>query len=202
MFTVMISGGPILWTIAATGFVSLGIFAMRFIDLRRAHVVYVDFMAGIENLIAKESESEILAICDETPSPVARVVAAAVANRRKSADEVRSAAEAAAHAESAKFSRRLSVLQTVAQTAPLLGLFGTMIGFARAVSSVSMNELATRADLLPFMGPAIACAAAGLLVGVFVHVLHALLKARLKHLASDLDAAARDVVARLGEAGA
>lgn len=202
MISVMLSGGPVLWTIAIVGLVSAGIFFMRFIDLRRAHVVYVDFMAGVDNLVAKENDREALAICDETPTPVARVVAAAIRRRHESAVAIKEAAEVAARTEARRFSRRLSVLQTVAQISPLLGLFGTMVGFARALAAVSGKTLATRADLVPLMGPALACAAAGLLVSVFVYVLYALLRARLEHLAADLDATVRDIVARLTETSA
>ena len=53
--------------------------------------------------------------------------------------------------------------------------------------------------MIPLMGPALACAAAGLLVAVLVHVMHALLRARLEHLTADLDAAVTAILAQLGE---
>lgn len=202
MISVLMSGGPVLWTIAVIGFAATAIFFVRFFDLRRAHVVYVDFMSGVENLIAKGNDREALAICDDTPAPVARVVAAAIRNRNASASALREATEVAARTEVRRFSRRLSVLPTVAQVSPLLGLFGTMVGFAKALMVVGSKTLATRADLIPLMGPAIACAAAGLLVAVLVNVMHALLRARLEHLTADLDTTVADIVARLGGAAA
>ena len=175
------------------------LFFLRFFDLRRAHVAYADFMSGVENLIGKGSDREALAICDDTPVPVARVVAAAIRRRHEPAATIREAAEVAARMELRRFSRRLSVLQTVAQISPLLGLFGTTVGFARALVVVGTKPLATRADMIPLMGPALACAAAGLLVAVLVHVMHALLRARLEHLTADLDAAVTAILAQLGE---
>ena len=198
MMSVLLSGGPVLWTIVLVGFVATVIFFVRFIDLRRAHVAYVDFMSGVENLIVKGNDREALAICDDTPAPVARVVAAAIRHRHSATAAIREAAEIAARMEVRRFSRRLSVLQTVAQISPLLGLFGTVTGFARALAVVGAKPLATRADMLPLMGPALACAAAGLLVAVLVHVMHALLRARLEHLTADLDSAVSDIMARLG----
>ncbi len=189
-----------MWAIAAIGFFATGLFFVRFFDLRRAHVVYEDFMAGVENLLDKESDREVLAICDDTPAPVARVVAAAILRRHATANVRRDAVDAALRAEVRRFSRRLSVLQTVAQVSPLLGLFGTIVGFARALVAVGGDTLVTRSAMLPLMGPALACAAAGLLVAVLVHVMHALLRARLEHLTADLDAAASDILARLGGA--
>ena len=190
-----------LWTIIAVGAASTWIFFIRYFDLRRAHVVYADFMAGLENIIEKGNDREAIAVCEETMAPVAKVVAAALRRRGESVDSVREAAEMAARSELRRFSRRLSVLQTVIQTAPMLGLFGTMVAFAKAVVVVGGKNLVTRFDLLPLMGPALACAAAGLLVAVLVHVMHALLRARLEHLTADLDTAANDIIGRFGGDG-
>ena len=200
MISLMMSGGPVLWTIAIVGMASAWIFFLRYFDLRRAHVVYADFMAGVENLIEKGKDREVIAICDETMAPVAKVVAAALRRRGESSASVREAAEIAARSEIRRFSRRLSVLLTVAQISPLLGLFGTIVGFAKALVAVGGKSLATRLDLIPLMGPALACAAAGLLVAVLVHVMHALLRARLEHLTADLDTATSDIIGRFGGA--
>ena len=198
MMTLILSGGPVMWAIAVVGLAATGIFFARFFDLRSAHVAYVDFMAGVENLLAKKNDREALAICDETPAPVARVAAAAIRHRSATPEVRREAVDAALHVEVRRFSRRLSVLQTVAQISPLLGLFGTVVGFAQALMAVNGETLVTRTSLLPLMGPALACAAAGLLVAVLVHVMYALLRARLEHLTGDLESATRDILMRMG----
>ena len=196
MISLMVSGGPVLWTIAIVGLAAAWIFFLRYFDLRRAHVEYADFMAGVENLIEKGNDREAIAVCEETMSPVAKVVAAALRRRGDSPDAVREAAEIAARSEIRRFSRRLSVLLTVAQISPLLGLFGTIVGFAKALVAIGGKNLVTRLDMIPLMGPALACAAAGLIVAVLVHVMHALLRARLEHLTADLDVATGDIVGR------
>lgn len=200
MISLMASGGVAFWTIVAVGVAATFIFFIRYFDLRRAQVVYADFMAGVENLIEKGNDREAVAICEETMVPVARVVAAALRKRGESPHCVREAAEVAARGEIRRFSRRLSVLQTVVQISPMLGLFGTIVGFAKAVVAVSAKTLVTRFELLSLMGPALSCAAAGLLVAVLVHVMHSLLRARLEHLTADLDAAIGDIVGRFGGA--
>ena len=198
MVSVMVAGGAVFWIIAAVGAVASALFLLRFFELRGAHGVYSDFMAGVENLIAKGNDREALAVCGETRVPVARVVEAALRRRGETATRIREAAEVAARLEMRRFSRRLSVLQSAAQISPLLGLFGTMVGFSQVLVKIADNPLATRKDLLAYVGPALSCAAAGLLVAVLVHVMYALLRARLEHLTADLDAAVGDMVARLG----
>ena len=201
MISLMMAGGIVLWIIVAVGLASTWIFFIRYFDLRRAQVVYADFMAGVENLIEKGNKREAIAICEETMVPVAKVVAAALRRHGESSSSVKEAAEIAARGELRRFSRRLSVLQTVTQISPILGLFGTVVGFAKALMIVGAKTIATRLDLIPLMAPALACAAAGLLVAVSVHVMHALLRARLEHLTADLDAATSDIVGRFGGNG-
>ena len=201
MTSVIFSGGPVFWIIIAVGIAATCLFFVRLIDLRRAHVAYEDFVSGLDNLIAKGNDREALALCDDTPAPVSRVVAAAIRRRRSSPAEIREATEIAARMEVRRLSRRLSVLQTCSQLFPLLGLFGTFVGFAEALREVGAKPLATRADILSLMSPAIACAAAGLLVAVLVHVMYAVLRARLDHLTADLDSAVNDIMTRLGGEG-
>lgn len=198
MISVVLSGGGVFWTIIAIGMIVTVIFFLRFFDLRRAHVAYEDFMSGVENLIEKGNDREALAICDDTSAPVSRVVAAAIRRRHAPPAAIREAAEIAARMEIRRFSRRLTVLQSFAQALPLIGLFGTVVGFADAVKAVSAKTLATRSDILPLMSPALACAAAGLLVAVLAHAMHAILRGRLDHLTADLDSAVNDIIVRLG----
>ena len=186
------------WIILSVGFAATCLFFVRLIDLRRAHVAYEDFMSGLENLIAKGNDREALAICDDTPAPVSRVVAAAIRRRSSPPAKIREAAEIAARMEVRRFSRRLMALQTISQVSPLIGLFGTVVGFSNAVAVVGAKPLATRAEIVPLMSPALACAAAGHLVAVLVHVLYAVLRARLDHLTADLDSAVNDIMTRLG----
>lgn len=196
MIPLIISGGVVLWLILAIGIAATFIFFIRYFDLRRAQVVYADFMAGVDNIIEKGNDREAIAVCEEAMVPVAKVIAAALRKRGETADAVRESAEIAARGEIRRFSRRLSVLLTVAQISPMLGLFGTIVGFAKAMVVIGGKNLVTRFDLMPLMGPALACAAAGLLVAVLVHVMYAVLRARLEHLTADLDAATNEITGR------
>ncbi|MBO5940524.1 MAG: MotA/TolQ/ExbB proton channel family protein [Kiritimatiellae bacterium] len=196
MISLIISGGVVLWLILAIGVAATCIFFIRYFDLRRAQVVYADFMAGVDNIIEKGNDREAIAVCEEAMVPVAKVIAAALRKRGERSDVIRESAEIAARGEIRRFSRRLSVLLTVSQVSPLLGLFGAIVGFAKAMVLIGGKNLVTRFDLMPLMGPVLASAAAGLLVAVLVHVMYAVLRARLEHLTADLDAATNEITGR------
>ncbi|MBO7525323.1 MAG: MotA/TolQ/ExbB proton channel family protein, partial [Clostridia bacterium] len=91
---------------------------------------------------------EALALCDETPAPVARIVAVAVRHRSGSARVLREAVDTTGRAEVSRLERRLAMLAIIAQAAPLLGLLGTILGMARLAISFNGHVLVTRGDLL------------------------------------------------------
>ena len=73
---------------------------------------------------------EALSICDATRGPVARLVKAAILNRDGVAPGWRRSSREIGQVEVPWLEHNLPLLATVAQVAPLLGLMGTLFGFA------------------------------------------------------------------------
>lgn len=187
-------GGPVFWLLIALGAVSVLLFFNRLVALRRAQIDYVDFVRGVGNVLEQNNPDEALALCDETPVPVARIVAAAVRHRTSSARILREAVDATGRAEVGRFERRLALLAIIAQSAPLIGLLGTIVGMARVVLTVGGQVLVTRADLLGGAMQALGAAAAGIVVAVSVQVMYGMLRVRLDRLTADLEAAASEIL--------
>src|SRR5262249_60415860 len=79
---------------------------------------------------------EALSFCDARPGPAARLVKTAILNRENGRDRVREALEEAGLAEVPRLEEKLNLLATIAQLAPLLGLFGTVSGLIRTFDSI------------------------------------------------------------------
>ena len=187
-------GGPVFWLLIALGVTSVLLFFNRLIALRSAQVDYADFVRGVGNVLAQNNPDEALALCDETPSPVARIVAAAVRHRTGSARILREAVDTTGRAEVGRFERRLALLAIIAQTAPLLGLLGTIVGMARVVLTIGGQTLVTRADLIGGAMQTLGAAALGIVVAVSVQVMYGVLRVRLDRLTTDLEAAASEIL--------
>ena len=185
-------GGPVFWLLIALGATSILLFFNRLIALRRAQVDYTDFVRGVENVLEQGNPDE--ALCDETPTPVARIVAVAVHHRTDSARILREAVDTAGRVEVGRFERRLALLAIIAQSAPLLGLLGTIVGMARVVLAVGGQPLVTRADLIGGAMQTLSAAAAGIVVAVSVQVMYGMLRVRLDRLTTDLEAAASEIL--------
>ena len=187
-------GGPVFWLLIALGVTSVFLFFNRLIALRSAQIDYADFVRGVGNVLAQDNPDEALALCDETPAPVARIVAAAVRHRTGSARVLREAVDTTGRAEVGRFERRLALLAIIAQSAPLLGLLGTIVGMARVVLAVGGQALVTRADLIGGAMQTLSAAAAGIVVAVSVQVMYGILRVRLDRLTADLEAAASEIL--------
>ena len=188
------TGGPVFWILAAMGLVALVTYVERLLDLHRAQIDYQDFLKGVVNVLDAGNDEEALAICDDTPAPVAQVVATAIRNRAASARVLREAVDSQGRAEVGRIDRRLAALAIIAQIAPMLGLLGTVVGFIRTVIAANSVDLVSRADLFAGCMESMWSAALGLAVAIPVTVMYGSLRVRLDRTIVELEAAASQIV--------
>ncbi|MCR5414085.1 MAG: MotA/TolQ/ExbB proton channel family protein [Kiritimatiellae bacterium] len=187
------AGGPIFWILAVLAAAALFIFIERLLELRSAQVDWSDFLKGVMNVLESGNEAEALAICEDTPVPVASIAAAAIRHRKGSALALREAVDACGRSEMGRLERRIALLAIIGETAPLLGLLGTIFGFIKTVMMVN-QDIVSRADLMGTAISALVLAAVGLAVAITAGVMYAALRLKLDRLVSDLEGAATEIV--------
>jgi len=194
---MILTGGPVVWILLVMALVALVTYFERLIDLRRAQVDCQDFLKGVVNVLESGNDDEALSICDDLSVPMAQVVATAIRHRDDSARALRDAVDAQGRFEIGRLDRRLAVLAIIGQTAPFLGLLGTIIGFIRTVLIVNSQTIVARADLLNGAMEALVAAAVGLGVAIPVMVMYASLRVRLDRIVVELESAASQIVGYL-----
>ena len=186
--------GPIFWILVVLAAAAVFVFFARLLELRRAQIDWQDFLKGVINVLESGNEAEALAICEDTPVPVASVAAAAIRHRKGTSLALREAVDAQGRAEIGRLDRRLAALSIIGHVAPLVGLLGTLFGFVKTVQHVCGYEIVPRAELISSAVSSIMLAALGLAVAIPVAVMYAALRLRLERLVSDLEAAATEIV--------
>ena len=196
----------VFWVLLAMAAAAIVTYFVRLFDLRRAQIDYQDFLKGVVNILDAGNVNEALAVCEDTPAPVANVIATAIRNRDASAMVLRDAVNSQGRAEAGRLDRRMATLAIIAQTAPLIGLLGTVVGFIRTVVLVDSQELVSRAELLDASMESLVATALGLAVAIPVSVMYGSLRVRLERTVVELEAAASQIVGYLsdcsGKAGA
>lgn len=81
-------------------------------------------------------------------------------------DNVKRALEQGAASEMSRLQRSLSVLATIANTAPFIGLFGTVWGIMNSFHSIGLSKTASLATVAPGISEALVATAIGLAVAV------------------------------------
>ena len=176
------------WGIVALIVASFVVFIDRMLRLRKIAIDPQDFLQGIFNVLDKGQTAEALAICDETPGPLAALVAEAVVHAESDETHLREVLSATAHAELSRLERRAMLLSLFAQILPLLGLIGTLFGGFLAVSAIDANAPLIRPGLtVEAIASALGTSLAGLIGATFCYVAHHILVLRTDALCLDMD---------------
>lgn len=202
MFELLNQGGVVAWVIVASGVLALAVFMERVLHLHRARIKSEDFLAGILNNLTRGNVNEALAICDDTPGPVASIVRTAIMTREAGAEAIRAAIENAGRTEVSRMERRLVILATVSQVAPLFGLLGTVLGMVRSLQDMrAQAPLVQAVDVMDGLMQALVTTAAGLAVAVPCYIAFNFLVGKVEKIVIDMERAASDIQGYLAGRG-
>jgi biopolymer transport protein ExbB len=189
----MSQGGPLMWLILALALVAVAVFLEKLFHFHRAQINEVDFVNGIRNSLKRGNMIEAIAVCDETPGPVAQVVKAGIVNHDRSRDEMREAMQDAGRTEVARLERRLVVLATIAQITPLIGFLGTVFGMIQMFKVIQEAQLPSPGQLAGGVWQALYTTAGGLVVAVPTYIAYNYLVSRVQNLVLDMEKAANEI---------
>ena len=202
MPTFIEQGGPVIWLILIAAATALIVFVERTLFCHRSQINSAEFLNGVRTVIKRGNVVEAISICDATPGPVARLVKAAILNREHGLERVREAVEEAGLVEVPRLEEKLNLLATIAQIAPLLGLFGTIIGFIETFKVIGKEGLYANIQTLSGgVWEALICAAAGIAVAIPAHAGYNYLVSRVNKIVLDMERAAAEIVNIVTENG-
>lgn len=189
-----------MWVLLALGAVATVIFVERLLHYHREQIHALDFINGIRNVLKRDNVVEAISICDATPGPVPRLVKTAILNRDKGRNGVRDALEQAGLVEVPRLEQKLSLLATIAQIAPILGLLGTVLGLIQVFSAVQQDGLAAPAGLLAAgVWKGLVSTGAGLALAVPCYAGYNYLVTRVNAIVLDMEKSSTEILSLLGE---
>jgi biopolymer transport protein ExbB len=202
MASLVANGGPMLWVIFFAGAIGIVIFLERALHCHRAMINTTEFLNGVRTVLKRDNVVEAISICDATPGPVARLVKTAILNRDLGRERIRESLQEAGLTEVPRLERRLDLLATIAQLAPLLGLLGTVLGFIKTFITLQGQALyANSAMMSEGTGQALICTAAGLAVAIPIHAGHNYLVGRVNSIVTDMERVGNEIANIVTENG-
>ena len=138
----------------------------RWIYFHRIDVDAGHFFTKVKDLLNDGNFNGILALCEKTPGPASELAKTAVMNRQKKEPEVEKILNATRLEERLKMERFLPILGTLGNTAPFIGLFGTVIGIIKAFRNLALAGTGGPTIVAKGIAEALVATAAGLAVAI------------------------------------
>ena len=139
MFSIIQAAGWPIWPLVACSILALALIIERFISLKTAKVAPPRLLDEVLTVSRNGVPSADMVMQLERNSALGEVLAsgfkAVNANPRLSEAELRAAMEGSGRMVAHRLERYLSALATIASAAPLMGLFGTVVGMIEIFGS-------------------------------------------------------------------
>jgi len=141
-----------------------------------------------------------LELCQRTSKPIGRVMAQAVASLNRPREEQVQRIDTAIELEQVEMERNIGVLGTMANIAPLLGLFGTVVGIIRAFADIARTGSGGGAVVAMGVSEALLTTAAGIIVAVIATVFFNVFVRRIRSRVAQLEDARETWLALVSQA--
>lgn len=153
------------------------------------------FVQAMRKYILAGNVGKALALCSQTPTPLANIIKAGLVKVNKSDPEVQAAMDEASLREMPRLEKRTAYLAMLANVAMLAGLLGTITGLIKCFAAVADADAAERAILLAEgISEAMNCTAFGLLTAIPGLVFFGVLQGKTQQLADDINEASVSVL--------
>jgi len=186
---LMRDGGPIMWVILFCSVVALFIFLKKVFQFHREEINVGELLRGLFNVLRRDGFVEALTLCDHTPGPAARLLAAAIRAYERGDDDIRKALE-----EIPKLERHINLLSTLGFVLPLIGFLGTVLGMMKVFQVAQTNEAFSATDIAGAVNMALISTAAALAVAIPCYLAYNYLIARVNLITLDMEKASLEML--------
>ena len=202
LWEVILSGGPVMIPLGILSVIAVMLVLVYLFTLRRGAVVTKRYMTTADALLRKRDYLGLLAISNRHREAVAQIMQRTLdfvtQHPQATFAEAREIAETEGTRQAAALNQRIAYLADIGTIAPMLGLFGTVLGMIKSFSVVASDIVASRPMMLAEgVSEALVTTAAGLVIGIPCMAAYAFFRGRVQALIAELEAASTQLVALL-----
>ncbi|MEW6515500.1 MAG: MotA/TolQ/ExbB proton channel family protein [candidate division FCPU426 bacterium] len=150
--------------------------------------------AGLQPMIEDLGVEAAIAHCRHQRGPMARVVGATLKHFRESRESLSSLLASLIKKEEVALERFLGILGTLGNTAPFIGLLGTVIGIIKAFQSLALAGSGGPNVVAAGIAEALVATAAGLVVAIPAVIFYNYYISRVRETVTDIEAAVEHIL--------
>ncbi len=166
MLEIILAGGWLMVPILLCSTLAVAIIIERFWTLRKRKVTPSGLSSLVEDWAARRELDQRHLDQLRAESPLGRVYAVALVNRKRSREAIKEAVEDTGRHVVHDLERFLNTLGTIAGISPLLGLLGTVIGMIKVFSTIMVSGVGDASVLAGGISQALITTAAGLTIAI------------------------------------
>jgi len=173
VFEMLTKGGWVMIPIAFLLILAVFIFIERYLAIKKLGKIDNSFLMGVMQNVTSGNISAVKTLCASNPNMlIAHIIDKGVLRLGSSIQEIESGMESTARASISILEKNLSILAAVATLAPMFGFLGTVMGMIRIFGDVSAADNLSIGVISGGIYEKMITSAAGLVVGVFAHILY------------------------------
>jgi len=124
----ILGGGPVMYPLLICSVVALAVIIERALSLRRRQVIRPELVRLIQDIRDVGDVPMAFSKCQVIRGPFSNIIKHTLVNMHLSWEEKLHEIQVAGKEEAKRLERNLNILEIIASIAPLLGLFGTVLG--------------------------------------------------------------------------
>ena len=184
--------------LAAASVVFLAFTLERWFFFRKIRLNVPRFWESLRSLLEKGRFEEALNLCEKSGGPVASVAKAAIGSRSLSREQIEELVLAVRLEERHKLENYLGILGTLGNTAPFIGLFGTVVGIIKAFRDLALSGSGGPSVVAAGIAEALVATAGGLAVATPSVIFYNYFLRRVKTCSVAMETTQKRVLAFLG----
>ncbi|KCV51353.1 MotA/TolQ/ExbB proton channel family protein [Bordetella bronchiseptica] len=178
MLNLLREAGWPIWPLLATSILGLALIVERLLALRRSRILPRGLNEQVLEMLRNQQDTPEALSRLERNSPLGRVLAEVLRQRHLPREELRTAVEDAGRGVAYELGRYVSAIGTIAVVAPLMGLFGTVVGMIEIFGSYAPGA-SDPAQLARGISIALYNTGFGILIAIPAMIVHRYLRARI-----------------------
>lgn len=166
-----IGGQLVMLTLFILSVIAVYLFIERYLSIKKAAKEDTNFMNNIRDYIVNGKVDAAKSLCENTNTPVARMLEKGISRIGKPLNDISAAIENTGKLEVSKLEANLATLATISGAAPMIGFLGTVIGMILAFHEMAMAGGQINVEMLSKgIYTAMTTTVAGLIVGIVAYI--------------------------------
>lgn len=199
LLDLVIKGGWVMIPIGILSIVAIFFIIERFLTIMKASKIDPNFMNNIRDQLMSGRTDAALKLCQNTNTPIARLVQKGVKRIGKPLKEIESAVESEGKLELYKLEKNMNYLGIIAGIAPMFGFLGTISGVINIFFKISLSNDLNIGIIAGGLYEKMVSSGAGLLVGILAHMGFHYLNGMIDRVSYQLERAAVEFIDLLNE---